>query len=85
MAKLNPNKTALAVGCFAAVLVLLWSIVLAIGGAGLASYWLRMHYLSGIAFQQVTLGTAVLSIIHHFVVGAIVGWLFATVWNKVNK
>jgi len=85
MAKLNANKVALTLGCFAAVMVLLWSIVLAIGGAGLAGYWLRVHFISGVAFQAVTLGTAVTSIIHHFVVGAIIGWLFATVWNNVHK
>ena len=85
MAKLNANKVALAVGCFAAVYVLLWTIVLAFGGAGLFNWIMSMHFIRGITFQPVTVGTAITSIIFHFVIGTIVGWLFATVWNKLQK
>ena len=84
MAKLNANKVALALGCVVAVWVLLWTIVLALGGQAFFGWLLRMHFVSGLTLQSVTVGAAVTSIIYHFVVGAVLGWIFATVWNKVQ-
>lgn len=85
MAKLNPNKTALAVGLVVAVWVLLWSIALMVGGQGFFTWLLSVHYISGLSLMPVTIGTAITSIIYHFVVGAVLGWIFATIWNKVQK
>lgn len=84
MTRLNPQKTALAVGSFLAIWVLLVTIVLAIGGQALFDWVLSVHYAGGLAFHPVTVGTAVTSIITHFVVGLVFGWLFAVVWNKVH-
>jgi hypothetical protein len=83
MAKLNPTKTALAVGSFIAAWVLLVSVLLFIGGQAIFDWMLGVHYISGVVFHPVTIGTAIASIITHFIVGLVFGWLFATVWNNV--
>jgi hypothetical protein len=84
MAKLNPNKTALALGLVVATWVLLWSIVLMIGGQAFFGWLMGIHFISGLSLGPVTIGVAVTSIIYHFVVGAVLGWLFATIWNRVQ-
>ncbi len=85
MAKLNPARVSLALGFVVAVYVLLWSIVLAIGGQAFFDWLLGIHFIGGLTLKPVTLSTAVFSILYHFVVGAVIGWLFATIWNKVQK
>ncbi len=85
MAKLNPTKTAYAVGLFIGTIALIKTLLLAFGGAGLFNWIVGLHFVSGIAFQPVVVSTAITSIVFHLIVGAIIGWLFATVWNKVYK
>jgi hypothetical protein len=84
MARLNPNKVALALGGVLSFWVLLWTVVLAFGGQAFFDWLLSVHFISGLTLLPVTIGTAVTSIVYHFVVDAVLGWLFATIWNKVQ-
>ena len=86
MAKLNPTRTAYAVGLFAALLFLVWTLALLIGGQAFLDWRIQMHFIRLPAtVMPVSIGTAVLSLVIHFILGAVIGGVFATVWNKVNK
>ena len=85
MGKLNPKKTATAVGCFVATLALIRMIVLAIGGQSFINWAMSLHFVSvPLTVIPFSLVTAIVSIAVHWIVGALVGLLFATVWNRVN-
>lgn len=84
---LNVKQTALAVGLTAAFFHALWAIAVA---AGFAQQWLNFklanHFViieAGIA--QFSLMTALIAVIMCFVAGAVIGGVFATIWNWVGK
>ena len=87
MTKLNPQKTALGVGMFAATIKVIWSILVALGWAGPFLNWvLQIHFINETktiaAFDIVT---AITMIVVTFIVGGLFGFLFANVWNRVAQ
>ncbi len=85
--ELNPKRTAIAVGTFAAAMHVIWAVVVAAGFAqGLIDWVTGLHFLNTAitvsAFDAVTASTLVATT---FVVGAIVGWIFALSWNRSKK
>ncbi len=88
MAGLDAKRTAISVGLFAAVVHLVWVLLVALGLAkGLVEFKLGLHFLSvpGLAVGAFDLVTAVELLVVAFVVGALVGGLFALVWNWSSK
>ncbi len=84
---MNKQKTGLAVGSFAAVMHVGWSILVMLGLAQPFYNWaLSIHAISvPVMIGPMSIGGAVLLIITAFIMGNVVGWIFATVWNWINK
>lgn len=87
MASLNTHKTALAVGSVFGFMHLVWSLMVAIG---LAQPWidfiLGLHFLQiSYSIQPFNAGTALLLVVVTFAVGYVVGWVFSTIWNRLQK
>ncbi|MDO8452773.1 MAG: hypothetical protein Q7S79_03410 [bacterium] len=85
--KLNPHKTGLALGAFAGLMHVVWSLAVA---TGFAKVWLdfvlSIHFLDNpYTILEFNLGQALLLVVVASVVGYAVGNLFALVWNKVQK
>ncbi len=85
--KLNPKRTAVTLATFAALLHLLWVVFVAAGfGQWLVNFKLGLHFLSApltvTAFDPLT---AFIGVALAFLVGYVVGWFFAWVWNKSAK
>lgn len=85
--KMNVQKTALTLGVFLGGVHLLWSVLVLIGWAQPLLnfiFWLHMlqnpYQVTGFDITQ-----ALLLIIVTFGVGYAVGWVFATLWNKMHK
>jgi hypothetical protein len=85
--RLGPKHTALTVGLFAAIMHILWSLAVAIGfGQGWTGWVLSLHFLSmSVTITAFNFVTAITLAIFAFVAGAVVGWIFATVFNWVGK
>ncbi|MBI4144900.1 hypothetical protein HY493_01690 [Candidatus Woesearchaeota archaeon] len=87
MAALNAKQTALSLGLTFALFHALWSVAVAVGFAQQWLNWkMAYHFVimsAGIA--QFSLGTAVVGVVLAFVCGAIVGGVFAGIWNWVGK
>ena len=83
---LNPYKTGLALGGLAAVVHLLWSIVIALGwGQGLLDFGFSMHSIKPVFLvQPFDLVRSIELIILAAIIGFIVGKVFAHIWNKVH-
>ena len=85
--ELSVKKTAIALGAFAALLHLVWSVVVALGLAqGLVNWRLGMHFISlPVTVTQFDALNAILLIVLAFIGGAVVGLVFATIWNKIQE
>lgn len=84
---MNQKSAAIAFGTFAAVMHLIWVVIVAAGfGQAWVNWKMGIHFLQAdfkvMAFDPVN---AVVLIVAAFVFGAIFGWLFATIWNWAHK
>lgn len=84
---LNAKQTALSLGLTFALFHAVWGIAVAAGFAQQWINWKLAHHFvivsAGIA--QFSLWTAVLGVALAFVCGAVVGWVFAGIWNWAGK
>lgn len=85
--KLDPLKTGLGLGSLIAAMHLVWSILVALGLAqGWMDWVLSLHFLN----NPYTVGsfdfvTALILIVVTGMVGFVVGWVFANIWNYWQK
>lgn len=87
MNHLNPNKTGLALGAFAGLAHLLWSVLVATGTAqALLDFIFRLHMIES-QFQvgEFSLGTAVTLVVVTAIVGYVVGWILGNLWNWAHR
>ena len=83
--ELSVKKTALVLGSFAALLHLIWSLLVALNLAqGLLNFRLEMHFINlpliVTPFDPVN---AALLVIIAFIGGAVIGTVFAMIWNNM--
>ncbi len=85
--KLNPGKTALVAGAFAGLWHFVWGLLVAIGLAGIILDWIYgLHFLNNpFSVQPFDIVKWVTLIIVTAVLGYVFGYIFATIWNKINK
>lgn len=87
MRKVKESKAALIFGTFAAVMHVFWSVLVFLG---LAQQYL--NFISGLHFLNnpykvlpFNLSTAVMLVAVTFVIGYLIGWVFAKIWNKLRE
>ena len=87
MEKLSKTKTGLVLGLFMAIVHAAWAVLVALGVAqGLIDWVTEMHMLDNpYIVLDFSLGTAIGLIVLTFVVGYILGWVFAALWNSLRK
>ncbi len=84
---INQKKFALSIALFAAVMHLIWSLVVLLGfGQRWVDFATRMHFMSNpITVMPFTFAHALGLIVMAFVVAYIVSSIFALIWNNVHK
>ena len=89
MARLDKNKTGLALGTFIALVHAVWSLIIAVIPAQLQNFLDWVFVLHRIKPMYVLLpfniANAVMLVVLTFVVGYALGYVFAAVWNWANK
>lgn len=87
MAKLSAKKVGLTIGIFLAVLHLAWLILLLLGvGARFLEWILGLHMMEmPITFTAFSWTNAAILLIATFVSGLVFGWVFATLYNYLDK
>ena len=87
MNAVNRKKVALVVGSFAALMHVIWSTLVAFGWA--QSY---LDFVSGLHFIQsqhvvlpFNIATAVELVVLALIIGYIVGFILATIWNHFHR
>lgn len=85
--KLDVKKTALLFGTFAGVMHTVWSLMVAFGFAQAYLNWMiGLHFLNNpFRVAAFSLTGAVMLVVATAVIGYLVGWVFATVWNKIQS
>ena len=84
---MNRHKTAMTVSLFAGLMHLIWEVVLFLGlGQNWLNWKLSMHSLSGpLKVMPFSLGSAIGLIVMSLVGGYIIGWVFASIYNRVHR
>ena len=89
MARLNKNKTGLALGTFIALMHAVWSLFVAVIPAQLQNFldWIFvLHHIKPMyVLLPFNIANAILLVVLTFVVGYVFGYGFAAVWNRANK
>ena len=84
---MNKNKVGLVLGLFIGLWHVAWSVLIAFGLAQpLLDFIYKIHSLNvPVTVMPFDLGHSVGLIIITFLVGYLVGYVFATIWNRVHK
>lgn len=84
---LNPGKTGLALGVLIAGLHFVWSVLVLLGwGQALVDFILWAHMIHvGEMVGPFDLTACITLLVVTGIVGYVVGYVFAMVWNKVHK
>lgn len=84
---LNKHKTGLSLGIFVGTLHFLWSILVALGFAQTLATWsMNWHMVSSqFTVLPFNLTSALTLVVVSALGGYAIGYLFATIWNKVHK
>lgn len=87
--KLDKNKVALVLGIFFGLVHLVWAILVLLIPGGLQTFlnWIYgVHFLNNPFFiTEFNLTRAVFLVLVTFAAGYIFGWVFAEVWNWIQK
>lgn len=83
---LDPKQVALSLGITAAIIHLIWSVILFIGvGPAVMNLWHRLcSYSIPFQIQPFDFGIAIEGFIATFILFALLGCLFAVVWNSIQ-
>jgi len=84
---LNRNKTGLALGSLTGLGHLVWGVVVYLGwGQSLINFIFTLHSLSvPVTVANFDLMRSVWLVVVTAVIGYVLGFVFATIWNKVHK
>ena len=84
---LNKNKTGLALGSLTGLAHLVWSVAIFFGwGQAYLDFIFNLHTLNNpLVVGQFDLYRSILLIVVTAIIGYILGFIFASIWNKVHK
>jgi len=87
MTQLNPKKTALTLGVFFAGVHVLWSVLVAFGVAqAVLDFVFWLHMIRAVYLVDTFNLVASLSLVlMTFVMGGVVGFVFAKIWNWLHR
>jgi hypothetical protein len=87
MTNISKSKAGVVVGSLIGLWHLIWTVLVAVGLAQLVIDWIfRLHFIQPpYTITAFNLGTAVTLIVVTSVIGFVMGWLFAAIWNWLHS
>ena len=84
---MNQKKVALVLGSFIGLIHLVWGVLIAVGFAQpLLNFILMMHSLNNpFTVAPFNLARSLGLVVVTFIVGYVVGYVFAALWNKFHR
>lgn len=85
--KINEKQAGVTLGLLFAVLYAAWAVIVGMGLGQVLINWVQgIKFVSfSMLVGTVNWWTAIIGILAAFVCGAIIGWLFAKIWNWLPK
>ncbi len=83
---ISKNKLGLLVGCFLGLLKVAWSLLVVTGFAQQLINWIfRLHFIQPpYTVTPFKLNVAVAMIVITLIIGYVIGWVLATIWNWLH-
>ncbi len=87
MTNISKSRAGVVVGSLIGLSHLMWSLLVVLGLAQLVIDWIfRLHFIQPpYTITAFNLGTAVILIVVTSVIGFVMGWLFAAIWNLLRS
>jgi hypothetical protein len=87
MANISKSRTGVVVGALIGLGHVMWSVLVAFGVAQWVINWIfRLHFIQPpYTITAFNFGTAVTLIVVTSVIGFVMGWLFAAIWNVLHS
>ena len=84
---MKESRSALIVGIFAALIHLVWSVLVMVGLAKpYLDFILGLHFLNNpYTVSAFNITKAAMLVAITFVLGYLMGWVFAIIWNRLHK
>ncbi len=87
MGKLNKNKLGIVLGIFVGAMHAIWVLAVALNvGQKFLDFILPLHFIDNLySVMTFNIATALMLVVMATVGGYVMGWLFAALWNWVDK
>ncbi len=87
MHNINPRKVGFTLGAFAGLVHVVWSLLVFLGFAQpFVDFIFRMHFIKPLyLIGEFNLMTAIELVAITSIIGSIVGYVFAVIWNKLHQ
>jgi hypothetical protein len=87
MVKIDKNKLGITLAVFFGALHALWALAVAVNvGQKFLDFIFPMHFLSNVySVMTFSIATALMLVVMATVCGYVMGWLFAALWNYIEK
>ncbi len=87
MTHISKSRAGVVLGSLVGLSHLMWSLLVAFGAAQWVINWIfRLHFIQPpYTITAFNFGTAVTLIVVTFVIGFVMGWLFAAIWNRLHS
>lgn len=84
---MNKNKTGLSLGVFGVIIHFVWSLLVMLGwGQGVHDFVMGLHGIQApIIINKIGFIDMLWLLAIVFVAWYAIGWIFASVWNRVNR
>ncbi|MFA5792711.1 MAG: hypothetical protein WC897_02450 [Candidatus Gracilibacteria bacterium] len=85
--EINKNRAGMILGAFLGTFHLVWAILVAVGFAQyILDFIYKIHFLSNpFVIQEFNILTAVLLVAFTSLIGLVLGWFLAFLWNILRK
>ncbi|MEW5996087.1 MAG: hypothetical protein AB1657_00635 [Candidatus Micrarchaeota archaeon] len=84
--EISEKRAAISLGLLFAVLHVIGIVLIAATGGGIVGWWHSVHFLSmAYTVAAFDIVTFIVGLVGAFVTGAVIGWLFAFIWNWAKE
>ncbi|MFA5412204.1 MAG: hypothetical protein WC350_02565 [Candidatus Micrarchaeia archaeon] len=85
--EISGKRAAISLGLLFAVLHIVWVVLVTATGGGIMGWWHSVHFVTGVTLTALPFDvlTFIVGIVGAFIMGAVVGWLFAFIWSKMGE
>lgn len=83
--EINEKKSAISLGLLFGLIHFAWVLLVVTTSGGVSEWSMTLHHMrTQMAYPGLDVANLVIGTIFATVTGAVIGWLFATIWNRID-